>query len=200
MKAELSDEALIRAAREGDQASFTALVRRYENTVYGFSYKVCGSKEKAAENLQDTFISVFRKLDTFDGRSKFSTWLYSIVTNNCLMRHRRRKLDDIMESLDNPPVRGDGSLRQEVARWDHTPAELLLRKELRTRLEQAIQQLPVEYRIVFVLRDIEEKSTEETARIVGISVEATKSRLRRARAFLRKSLDPYVRSSAGEAA
>lgn len=190
----LSDEKLIAAAQGGDTRAFTELVRRYEETVYRFSYKLCRDREKAEETFQDTFINVFRKLGSFDGRSKFSTWLYTIVTNNCLMRHRQQKtraLEESLEALDHPATE-DGHFAHRVARWEKTPADVMLDKELRAQLERAIAKLLPEYRIVFTLRDIEGKSTEETAAIVGISQEAAKSRLRRARAFLREQLDPYM--------
>jgi RNA polymerase sigma-70 factor, ECF subfamily len=192
------DSALIEAAKGGDRRAFSALVGRYEDTVYRFALKVCRDADKASETLQDTFISVFRKLDTFDGRSKFSTWLYTVVTNNCLMKHRRRKRDLIevsLEAFDETPGGTRNEARASIARSDHTPAHAVLEAELRHVMEEAIQALPPEYRVVFVLRDMEEKTTEETARIVGISVEAAKSRLRRARAFLRSRLDPYLRST-----
>ena len=134
-----SDGELIKSASKGDKSSFAALVSRYENTVYKFSFKVCRDKDKAEETLQDTFINVYRKLDTFDGKSKFSTWLYSIVTNNCLMKRRRRKLDDLLESMDEPPTNGDGSFVEHVARWDETPADLLLKKEFQYLLDGAIR-------------------------------------------------------------
>jgi RNA polymerase sigma-70 factor, ECF subfamily len=187
-----SDEQLIQDVKGGDRVAFAALVKRYEDTVYKFSYKVCRDTDKAEEALQDTFINVYRKLDSFDGKSKFSTWLYSIVTNNCLMKRRRRKLDDLLESLDEPPIDGDARSHGDLARWDETPADLLLKKEFQTVLDRAIMKLPVDYRVVFVLRDLEDKSTEEAAEILRISVEATKSRLRRARAFLRKEIGPYM--------
>ncbi|MEO8168284.1 MAG: sigma-70 family RNA polymerase sigma factor [bacterium] len=193
---ERTDEELIKAATDGDKRAFTSLVKRYEETVYRFSYKVCRNREKAEEALQDTFINVYRKLGSFDRRSKFSTWLYSIVTNNCLMKHRKRKLDSLLESLDDPPVKEDGTFAEHIARWDETPADVLLKKEFRTRMDSAVLKLPVEYRVVFVLRDLEEKSGEETAKILGISEEAMKSRLRRARAFLRKELAPYMNPKA----
>ena len=187
-----TDEQLIRAIKEGDKTAFTSLVMRYEDTVYKFSYKVCRDTRKAEETLQDTFINVYRKLNTFDRKSKFSTWLYSIVTNNCLMKHRRRKVDEILESLDAPPMNDDGSFLERIARWDETPADIVLRKEFKTVLDKAMLKLPVDYRAVFVLRDLEGKSTEETSEMLKISVEATKSRLRRARAFLRAQLTPYM--------
>jgi len=190
------DEALIRAAQEGDRRAFHALVRRYETTVYRFALKVCRDQAQAEESYQDTFINVYRKLHTFDGKSKFSTWLYTIVTNNCLMKRRKRKRDELVESLealDEFPGEDGRGRTSRVARWDVSPSDVMLERELREVLDRAIQKLPTPYRLVFVLRDMEEKSTEETAAILKISVEAAKSRLRRARAFLRNELDPYLR-------
>ena len=192
MKEQKTDQQLIAAASNGDKAAFTALVNRYEDMVYRFSYKVCRNKDKAAEALQDTFINMYRNLSSFDGRSKLSTWLYRIVTNNCLMKQRRRKLDDLLESYDQPETDENGTLTHHIPRWDETPSEILLKKELKDVVEKAITELPIDYRVVFVLRDVEGNSNEETAKILGISVEATKSRLRRARAFLRDKLEPYM--------
>lgn len=186
-----ADEALIRAAKAGNQRAFAALVRRYEDTVFRFSFKVCRDRAKAEEALQDTFINVYRKLSSFDGRSKFSTWLYTIVTNNCLMQRRRRvsrNFEESLEAYDEPPSRRV----ERDAPADTTPADLLDQKELQEILNRAIRKLPVDYRLVFILRDVEGKSNDETARILKISLEATKSRLRRARAFLRDQLHPYV--------
>lgn len=191
----LAEGRLIAAARSGDGRAFSELVRRYEQTVYRYAYKLCRDREKAEETYQDTFINVYRKLGTFDGRSRFSTWLYAIVTNSCLMRHRRRKIRDVeesLEALESPATAEDGSFARAIARWEETPADIMLNRELRAQIERAIGKLPPEYRIVFTLRDMEGKSTGETAKIVGISNEAAKSRLRRARAFLRDQLTPYM--------
>lgn len=189
-----TDAQLIHEAKRGNKAAFTSLVKRYEETVYRFSYKVCRDKEKAEEALQDTFISMYRSLDSFDGRSKLTTWLYRITANHCLMKRRRRKMDAMLESYDNPPVTDEETHRQNIPRWEETPADTLLKRELKDVLDKAILKLPVDYHVVFVLRDVEGNSNEETARILGISVEATKSRLRRARAFLRDQLNPYMTS------
>jgi RNA polymerase sigma-70 factor (ECF subfamily) len=137
---------------------------------------------------------VYRKLASYDGKSKFSTWLYSIVTNNCLMSRRKRKVHDVFASFEEPQTKTDGSFLKHVARWDETPDEILIKKELHAHLDGAILKLPVDYRLVFVLRDLEGNATEETAGILRISEEAAKSRLRRARAFLRARLSPYVAS------
>jgi RNA polymerase sigma-70 factor, ECF subfamily len=196
----LPDDDLIRFARNGDNAAFTELVRRYEDTVFRFSYRVCRDSNKAAENLQDTFVNVFRKLNTFDGKSKFSTWLYTIVTNNCLMKHRKRKgelLEDSLEIFDHPPQPHQHHRQAQPLAIADTPADMVMTKELRDALDRAINRLPQDYRVVFVMRDIEGESNEDTAKALGLSVEATKSRLRRARAFLRKELEPFVRSDGG---
>ena len=189
---DLSDERLIVDARNGNVRAFETLVKRYEQMVYGFSFKMCRNKEKADETLQDTFISVYKNLMQFNGNSKFSTWLYTIVTNNCLMNRRKKKIDREMMSLDEPPV--EEGLHQQgiIPSWEDTPAEKMMNTELRSRLDTSIQKLPQDYRVVFVLRDIEGQSIEDTARFLKLSIPAVKSRLRRARIFLREQLNDYM--------
>lgn len=182
------DERLIAAASGGDRAAFSELVRRHEETVYRFAFKICRSRERAAEALQDTFIQVYRKIGSFDARSKFTTWLYAVVLNSCRMSRRRTKMDAALESLDEPPPSGGKHEAHALPDPDRTPVERLMDKELRAQLERAIEKLPLEYRAVFVLRDLEGASTEDAANSLGIGVEAAKSRLRRARAFLRNQL------------
>jgi RNA polymerase sigma-70 factor (ECF subfamily) len=193
------DRALIARAASGDERAFARLVKQYESTVYSFAFKVCRDQEKAEEAWQDTFVNVYRKLGQFDGKSKFSTWLYSIVTNNCLMKHRRRKLDDAMVRFDElPGMQGGhdggekGTALQTIPSWKETPLHTVLGTELRSLLDRAIGRLPLDYRVVFVLRDIEGRSAEETATILSLSVPAVKSRLRRARVFLREQLNEYM--------
>jgi RNA polymerase sigma-70 factor (ECF subfamily) len=195
------ERSLIAKAKSGDERAFTALVNRYEDLVYSFSLKICRDQEKAEETLQDTFVNVFRKLRQFDGRSKFSTWLYRIVSNNCLMKQRRRKAEEVTVSIDEPTGfhEGDdsevgGALAQTIPSWVDSPLDRMMTRELRVLLDEAIEKLPMDCRVVFVLRDIEGKSAEETARILGLSVPAVKSRLRRARVFLREQLTEYMTS------
>ena len=195
------DPHLIERARKGDERAFSALVNQYEDLVYRFAFHVCRDEDKATETLQDTFINVFRKIGQFDGKSKFSTWLYRIVTNNCLMKRRRRKIDLESLSIDQPegfrenPLRDEeGNVIQTIPTWKETPLDRVMDGELRETLDRAIQRLPLEYRVVFVLRDIEEKSADETAKILRLSVPAVKSRLRRARMFLREQLHGYMKA------
>lgn len=194
------EQALLERARQGDERAFTELVRQYEGMVYNFSFKVCRDRAAADETLQDTFVNVYRKLGQFDGRSKFSTWLYSIVANNCLMKRRRAKLEKASISIDEPRMPGhdhdsEDAVLQEASRmapWNTTPLEETMTRELRSHLDEAIQKLPVDYRLVFILRDLEGQSAEETAKIMHLSVPAVKSRLRRARVFLRDQLNGYM--------
>jgi len=187
-----SDAVLISQIKKGDERAFSKLVQRYEQTVWGFAFKLCRDKDKAEESFQDTFVNVFRKIDQFDGRSKFSTWLYSIVANNCLMKRRRRKIEDLLESLDEPPDTEDETVQRQLVAWDDTPVEKLLHGELKEQLDAAIQKLPDDYRLVFVLRDLEQRTAEETSKITGLSVPAVKSRLRRSRIFLRQQLHEFM--------
>lgn len=193
------EQAVLRKAQAGDERAFAQLVREYESVVYSFAYKVCHDREKAEEAWQDTFVNVFRKLKQFDGKSKFSTWLYSIVVNNCLMKHRRTKLDQATVSIDAPegfhedPVKDqEGHIVQTIASWKDTPIDSVMNKELRALLDNAIEQLPLEYRMVFILRDVEGQSAKDVSKMLKLSVPAVKSRLRRARVFLREQLNGYM--------
>jgi RNA polymerase sigma-70 factor (ECF subfamily) len=196
----IDDESeLVHKAQKGDQRAFSLLVKKYESTVYSFAYKVCRNEEKAAETLQDTFVNVYRKLDQFNGKAKFSTWLYQIVTNNCLMKRRQNKLDKSSVSIEShgggqeeSEVQGDGAPSQTLVSLTQTPQDEVVNKELRELLDKAILKLPMEQRIVFILRDVEGRSSEEAAKILKVSVPAVKSRLRRARVFLREQLQEYM--------
>lgn len=189
------DPSVLKSAKKGDHDAFAEIVRTYQDLVYNFAFKVCRNKDKASETLQDTFVNVYRKLDQFDNRSKFTTWLYSIVTNNCLMKNRRTKLDEASVSIDAAPVSHDGQehdRNEMIQEWRGNPLDRVMNDELKGHLDGAIAKLPGDYRIVFVLRDIEGRSAEETARILKLSVPAVKSRLRRARVFLREQLNEYM--------
>jgi RNA polymerase sigma-70 factor, ECF subfamily len=190
-QATIHDSVLIAKAAAGDEQAFTHLAKRYEETIYRFAFNVCRDKEKATETVQDTFINVFRKLNQYDGNAKFSTWLYSIVVNNCLMNRRQRKIDQASASIDGDD---NGSINDAspVLAWDETPSEKLLNAELKQLLDEAIVKLPLEYRIVFILRDLEGQTAEEVATILRLSIPAVKSRLRRARIFLRSQLQTYM--------
>ncbi len=183
------DTKLIAASKAGDKKAFGQLVKKYEQLVYSFSFKICRDKNKAEEVLQETFINAYRGLNSFSGNSKFSTWLYRIVTNNCLMMHRKKSHEPVVSIEEADLFKGTDELQ--IPHWGETPQDVVLNKELKDVLDRAIQKLPLDYRIVFVMRDVEGLSTEEVGKTLNLSAPAVKSRLHRARLFLREELNPY---------
>lgn len=181
----MNEQKLIELAQKGDKKALTELVKMYEQTIYNFSFKICRNKDRAEHTMQETFLSMVKNLNQFSGESKLSTWLYRVVTNHCLMLARSENKYGFT-SLDD-----DESLIEEknFAEWKANPDKVTENNELKQILDEAIQKLSPEYRIVFMLRDVEGLSTEETAKIVGLSIPAVKSRLHRARAFLRNELN-----------
>lgn len=181
----MSEELLIQKAQNGDRAALAQLVKNYEQTVYNFSFKICRNKERAEHTMQETFLSMVKNIGQFSGKSKLSTWLYTVVSNNCLMLARSQKKHEY-SSIDDE----DNLISEEnIADWKITPDQISENNELKVILDDAIQNLPAEYRVVFLLRDVEGLSTEETGKITELSIPAVKSRLHRARAFLRNELN-----------
>lgn len=181
----ITEEKLIEEAINGSKLALAELVKKYEQTVYNFAFKICRNKERAENTMQETFLSMIKSLKQFSGKSKLSTWLYTIVSNHCLMMARSQKKYDYT-TLENDEGLIDD---KNVVDWKFSPDKLTENSELKIVLDDAIEKLPHEYRIVFLLRDVEGLSTKETSEIVNLSVPAIKSRLHRARAFLRNELN-----------
>ncbi len=181
----MSEELLIEHAQNGDRTALAQLVKNYEQTVYNFSFKICRNKERAEHTMQETFMSMVKNIGQFSGKSKLSTWLYTVVSNNCLMLARSQKKHN-HSSIDDD----EGMISEDnITDWDVTPDQISENNELKELLDEAIQKLPADYRVVFLLRDVEGLSTEETGKVTDLSVPAVKSRLHRARAFLRNELN-----------
>ncbi len=181
----MDDKELILKAQQGDKKALARLVKEYEQTIYNFAFKICRDKNKAEHIMQETFYSFVKSLHQFDGKSKLSTWLYRIVSNHCLMLARKMKNRPFVSMDDD-----DGLFEEKYAvDWTTLPYKSAENEELKKILDNAISKLSPEYRMVFLLRDVEGLSTEETAQVTELSVPAVKSRLHRARAFLRKELN-----------
>ncbi len=178
---------LIEGAKAGDQEAFAELVNRYERKIYRLAKNITQNDEDAEDVLQEAFLKAYSHLNTFQGQSKFYTWLVRIAVNEALMKLRKRKADRSV-SLDEPTDTGEDTVVREIAVWGDDPEQKYTREELRSILDNAIQSLKPAFRTVFTLRDIEELSTEETAEALGISIPAVKSRLLRARLQLREKL------------
>lgn len=189
MTAMTTERRLIELSRGGDAAAFTQLIGRYEDRIFRLAKHVCvGLPSDADDVYQETFLTAFKKLKTFRGDSELGTWLYRIASNLCLMRRRRKKSEPFVPLLDRPHEHDDAPPRQ-FRDWAPTPDEVASKKELIDKVSQALAKLPMEYRLIVTLRDIEGLSGEETARVLKLSLAAVKSRLHRGRMFLRDEFD-----------
>jgi RNA polymerase sigma-70 factor (ECF subfamily) len=188
-----SDDELIARARAKDFAAFETLLGRYEDKVYRLAFRIVRNETDAKEILQETFVSIWRKLDTFKGDSQFGSWVYRIATNAALMRLRsqRRHPEVSTEELPIGYLDNYGQPMPAGENWSKRPDDQLQSSELRTHIQTAVDALPDIYRTVFIVRDVEGLSTEETAEALGISVPTVKTRLHRARIALRDAIGGY---------
>lgn len=186
----MNEENLIELAKNGDKKALAEIVKKYEQTIFNFAFKICRNKDKAEHTMQETFLSLIKSLNQFSGKSKLSTWLYTVVSNHCLMMARTNKKFENSASFDDDDALIDES---SIADWSVSPEKIIENYELKNILDNAIEELPSDYKIVFMLRDVEGLSTEEAAEIVNLSVPAVKSRLHRARAFLRNKLNESLK-------
>src|SRR3954453_3918835 len=184
------EQVLVQAARQGDIGAFEELVKRYDRNVFRIANHITQNREDAEDVVQDAFLKAYQNLGQFQGQSKFYTWLVRIAVNEALMRLRRRR-PERMVSLDEDIKTDEDSMPREVADWAPNPEQLYTQGELKDILGKTIQGLPPSFRTVFVLRDVEGLSTEETADALDLSIPAVKSRLLRARLQLRERLNKY---------
>ena len=184
---------LLAYARSGDQEASAALVRKYGGRMLAVARRFLRCEEDSADAVQDAFLCAFRSLVHFEGNSSLGTWLHRIVVNSCLMklraqsRSRQIPIDDLLPTFDET-----GHHTQPVRRWEDQALLRLSREETRVQVRACIDRLPEAYRTVLLLRDIEELDTEETAKQLGITPGAVKTRLHRARQALRTLLEPVV--------
>jgi RNA polymerase sigma-70 factor (ECF subfamily) len=184
-----ADTELVVQAQGGKLEAFEELVRRHTQLIYRTMTAILGNPADAQDAMQDTLLNAFKHIGGFQGRSKFSTWLVSIARNSALLRLRGRRN---VESLDEGEYEEDRDFRpRQVRAWQDNPEQCYSKSEMRQLVERGILSLPVKFRIVVVLRDIEQLSTDEVARQLGLSVPAVKTRLLRGRLMLREWLSPH---------
>lgn len=186
------ESALVARARQGDSVAFNELVNKYSRKIFRLAKHITQNDEDAEDVLQETFLKAFGHLGDFQGQSKFYTWIVRIAVNESLMKLRKRKSDRTVP-LDEPVDTGEDTVVREIAVWEDNPEKQYSQEELAKILDEAVQSLRPAFRTVFVLRDIEELSTEETAESLGISIPAVKSRLLRARLQLREKLTRFFK-------
>ena len=193
-----SDLTLVEGLRHGDTSALEQLIARYTDRVFRLAYGITSNAADAEEVVQDVFLTVFRKIQTFEGRAALGSWIYRVATNAALIKRRGRRADrEISLEPSLPAFLPDGHRAGDPAflkaDWSQTPETNLLSQESREILHQAIADLPEQYRAIVVLRDVQGLSNEETAQVVGESVACVKSRLHRARMALREQLSAHLR-------
>jgi RNA polymerase sigma-70 factor, ECF subfamily len=191
---EILDTLFIERLQSGDEAAFEQLIRRYGGQLLRVARRFLRNEDDARDALQDAFLSIFKSIGRFESKSTLSTWLHRIVVNASLMKLRRQRAlqeEDIEPLL--PRFLEDGHQVRPSVVW-YSEAEALSRQaEVCQAVRQAIDRLPDSFRTVLLLRDIEELSTDETAEVLGLTPNAVKIRLHRARQALRELLDPQLR-------
>jgi len=186
------DAKLLSAIEQGDQAAFDLFVGRYGRRLMAFGQRMCGNREDAEDVLQDTLLTAYKGLHRLRDPGAVRTWLYRVASNACLMK-RRKQARSREISLDDfkPPGWEDGYV-PEIPDWSHLPDGSARRAELRDALERGFRELPADYRVVMLLRDVEGLSTRETAEALDVREPTVKMRLHRARLAMRQLLAKHV--------
>jgi RNA polymerase sigma-70 factor (ECF subfamily) len=187
---------LVELLRAGDDAAFEAVVRQYSGRLLAAARRLLRNEDDAADAVQEAFLAAYKSIEGFQGAARLSTWLHRIVINAALMKLRgdsRRPEDALADLL--PRFNADGEWMDTVRGWDSSSEELLGRRETRVLVRRCIDRLPDAYRTVLMLRDIEDLDTEEVAEMLGVTANAVKIRLHRARQALRTLLESELRAA-----
>jgi len=185
-----NDDQLVAELKRGDQAAFRELVNRHQAKVYQLALKLTRNETDAEDILQETFLRVYNRIETFRGEAAFSSWLYRIAANASFAKLGERKKHDHAD-LDDVYPEYEAAPTQPVNDWSRQPDSVLMSKETLGLLDKAISELPEDFRVVVLLRDVQGLSNAQVADILDLTVAAVKSRLHRARLFLRKQLSDY---------
>ncbi len=205
----MDDARLLQAIRSGAPGAFDAFVDRYGRRLMAFGMRMCGQRQDAEDVFQDTLLKAYKSLEDLRDPAALRTWLFRIVANQCRMKRRKeipsRELP--LDDLGPPGWEGNGSpdgewgegIPQAVFDWSHLPEAAAERAQMREALETALAELPPDYRMVVLLRDLEGLSTREAADALGLGLSAAKMRLHRGRLALRKRLEQVFQPAGGKA-
>ncbi|WP_342563170.1 RNA polymerase sigma factor SigW [Paenibacillus sp. FSL R7-0345] len=181
---------LTKLALKGDQRAFAELVELYKDKIYHLAYRMLNNRHEAEDIVQETFLRVYRNLDRYDDKQKFSTWIYRIGTNLCIDRLRKRKPTYSLDAEMNDQEGIDGYSM--IPSTNVTPETELLLSETQRVIYEAIDSLPVKYRSVMILRYLQDLSLQEISDVLDMPVTTIKTRVHRGREFLRKKLGPKM--------
>ena len=183
------DHDLIARFKAGSMGAMEKIVERYEERIFTFGLKMCGHLQDAEDIAQETFLNAFRYLKDFREETKLKNWLFKIAARVCMRKRRKKKNEPDYElSLESFMTHDGSDAKYEIPDLSDDPSDNVLRTELKQIIDSAIHSLPIKYRLVFNLREMEGFSTQETAEILGISAQSVKTRLHRARLFMREQI------------
>lgn len=184
---EIDEALLIERCKEGDDEAFSLLIDRYQQKVYNTAFRMMGNYHDASDCAQEVFLRIFRSIRSFRGESSFSTWVYHITVNVCKdeLRSRQRHIEDSIDEMLQTP---DGERHKEIASDSPEPSEVYERTEMMERLQELINELEPNYRMILLMREHDEMSYQEIADMLGLSIGTVKSRINRARIALRKKI------------
>ncbi len=190
---EVSDEKLVERALDDDYAAFEELVRRYRDNGYRLAWSLVKNESEAQDVVQEAFLNIYRKLDTFAGDAQLGSWIYRVVVNAALMRLRKqeRRSEIGLEELGAEVEERQGSFSKRP-QWQIHADEAAENVELREQILAAVDELDPKYQAVFILREVEDLALKEIAEVLELSEGAVKTRLHRARLHLRAALEPYL--------
>ena len=187
-----TEEALVLDLQNGNLEAYDKIVKIYQKKIYGLSFNLTRNQMDAQDVTQEVLLTLFRKINMFQGKSAFSSWVYRITVNASYMKLRSKKkepnvsIDELMPSFNSA-----GFQQEKIQDWSENTESLLFTKETRDVINKAVDLLPEKEKVVFLLRDVEGLSSEKAGEILDLTVPAVKSRLHRARLFLRKKLSNY---------
>ncbi len=188
----LQVEQALQNLKSGDPRHVEKAIKALQGAVHSFGMKVCGNREDAEDAAQETLLRLARSLKQFADSRALAVWLYKVAKSQCLMSRRKSKFAPTqMLSLDALIPQPDPTGGSAAKPWPITPEEAVLDREFREHLEQAVLALPKPYRLVLILRDMEQLDAKEVAEVMNISEETTKMRLHRARVYVRNALEKY---------
>ena len=195
------EEELVREFQAGNRQAYDKIADIYQKKIYSLSYNLTRNQMDAQDVTQEVLLTLFRKINMFQGKSAFSSWVYRITLNSSYMKLRRKKKEPNI-SIDElmPLFNGAGFQQDKIKDWSENTESLMFANESRNVIKNAVDLLPEKEKVVFLLRDVEGVSTEKTGEILDLTVPAVKSRLHRARLFLRKKLSNYFEEFASKKA
>ncbi len=195
MKNESTDQALVKSLMDGDTVALECVIEKYQSKIYNIAFNIVKNHNDAQEIVQDVFFTIYRKIGTFKGNSSFYTWIYRITVNYAFMKIRSRRKEQHIPIDEMQKPDGEETFFSTIIPDNRKFAdEIVVEREFLDRVLTSMDELPDKYRKVFKLRDIQHYTNEEVSRMLNLSVAAVKSRIHRARLFMREKMQDFAKA------